>query len=475
MLFIIINSKFTLKPVIILLFIISSLLNYFMLTYNVIIDHEMIRNSLQTDANETMDLLNIKLFCYLFFLGILPSIFIFKMKIKYHLWKQEILFKIKYIVLFTALIFLMVFSFSKFYTSFFRENKILRYHTNPTFFLYSLGKYVSKTFEVNPTLTPIGEDAKSRNTEKKKLVIVVVGEALRADRFSLNGYEKETNAYLKQYDIINLSEVYSCGTSTAHSVPCMFSSYAREDYSYKKGLYTQNALDVLMHTGDIDVLWRDNNSDSKGVALRVAYEDFKLSKNNSLCEGECRDEGMLIGLDEFIAKSTKENFLIVLHQMGNHGPAYYKRYPKSFEKFTPTCKTNQVENCSIEEISNAYDNAVLYSDYFLAKSIDYLKSKQGEFETALIYMSDHGESLGENGIYLHGMPYFIAPKVQKHIAAFVWLGSEQIKKRVDIERLKKISDKVLSHDNLFHSILGIMDVESKVYDKTQDIFSKDFH
>jgi len=191
-----------------------------------------------------------------------------------------------------------------------------------------------------------------------------------------------------------------------------------------------------------------------------------------MCEGECRDEGMLVGLEDFVKTSDKESVFIVLHQMGNHGPAYYKRYPKEFEKFTPTCKTNQLEKCSVEEINNAYDNTALYTDYFLSKTINFLKSMQGEYETALIYMSDHGESLGENGVYLHGMPYLIAPDVQKHIASFVWIGSDEIRKRVDYERMKNNAHKYFSQDNLFHSILGIMGVQSEVYDKTKDIFYK---
>jgi lipid A ethanolaminephosphotransferase len=468
-----ISSRFTLKPILIFMLLLSSLLNYFMMTYNVVIDHEMIRNSMQTDMNETKDLLNLKLFAYFFFLGILPSIFVYKVKIAYKTFGREIFLKIKHIVVFIAIILVVVFSFSKFYTSFFREHKPLRYYTNPTYALYSFGKYIQLTFEVNPTFKQIGLDAKIEQGAKKKLVIMVVGEAVRADRFSLNGYEKKTNPLLEQEDIINLSNVYSCGTSTAHSVPCMFAIYDRSDYSYKKGISTENVLDVLTHTNDISVLWRDNNSDSKGVATRVLYEDYRTPKTNTICNEECRDEGMLVGLEEFIKNQDKNNIFIVLHQMGNHGPAYYKRYPQEFERFTPTCKTNQLEKCSVAEINNAYDNTVLYTDYFLKKTIDFLKTQEDEYESALIYMSDHGESLGENGVYLHGMPYLIAPEAQKHIASFIWVGSDTMKKRVGYKNIKSKSDASLSQDNLFHSILGLMQVQTEVYDKSKDIFFKD--
>jgi lipid A ethanolaminephosphotransferase len=315
------------------------------------------------------------------------------------------------------------------------------------------------------------DDGNDHHTE---LVIMVVGEAARADHFSLNGYEKKTNPLLENKDIINFSEFYSCGTSTAYSVPCMFSIFDRDDYSYKKGISTQNVLDVLTHTKDIEVLWRDNNSDSKGVALRVPFEDYRTSKTNTICEdnGECRDEGMLVGLDEYIKKNKGKDILIVLHQMGNHGPAYYKRYPKEFEKFTPVCETNQLEQCTQEEISNAYDNALLYTDYFLTKTINFLKKYDKTHETALIYMSDHGESLGENGVYLHGLPYFMAPDSQTNIGAFMWFG-EEMKKDIDMKKLHKNKEQKYSQDNLFHTLLGLFEVETKVYDKSKDIIYAD--
>jgi lipid A ethanolaminephosphotransferase len=251
----------------------------------------------------------------------------------------------------------------------------------------------------------------------------------------------------------------------------MFSIYTKDEYDYKKGITTQNILDVLTNTKDVNVLWRDNNSDSKNVALRVQYEDFKTSKTNTICEeGECRDEGMIVGLDEYIEKSQGKDILIVLHQMGNHGPAYYKRYPKEFEKFTPVCKTNQLEKCTNEEVNNAYDNAILHTDYFLSEVINFLKPYSKTHETAMIYMADHGESLGENGLYLHGVPYFMAPSTQTHVASVMWFG-ESLKKEYDTQKLKTYSHEAFSQDNLFHTLLGLFEVETKVYEPTMDILN----
>ena len=436
-------------------------------SYHVVIDDSMIRNMLQTNLNESMDLLTIKQVLYFFTLGVVPALFIYKSKIEYRGLRAELISKAKTIFFSLLVIVASILIFSRHYTSFAREHKPLRYSVNPTYWIYSIGKYINLTFNTEEVIVkPIGLDAKVAKVdgERRKLVIMVVGEAVRADHFSLNGYNKETNPLLKKESIINFSNIYSCGTSTAESVPCMFSVFDKSDYSYKKGISNENVLDVLNHTKEISILWRDNNSDSKGVALRVPYQNYKTSKNNTICDEECRDEGMLVGLDRYIEENKGKDILIVLHQMGNHGPAYYKRYTKEFEKFKPTCKTNQLEQCSKEEISNAYDNAILYTDYFLSKTINFLKRYEATYKTSMIYMSDHGESLGESGIYLHGLPYFMAPDAQTHIGALMWFGED-----INTENIQQNRDKRYTHDNLFHTLLGLFEVETKVYDKDRDI------
>jgi lipid A ethanolaminephosphotransferase len=466
-------SRYTTKPILILTLVVSAFTAYFMDTYHIVIDDSMIRNTLQTNLSESSDLFSFKLVAYIFVLAILPSYFIYKTKIEYKSFKQEIFAKLKTLFLSLGIILIIVFSFSKFYTSFFREHKPLRYHVNPIYWIYSIGDYINKTIHNGPLVVKeIGKDAKisQKEIKKQELVIMVVGEAARADRFSLNGYEKETNPQLKKEDIVNFSNMYSCGTSTAESVPCMFSIFGKADYDYKKGISTENVLDVLNHTNEVKVLWRDNNSDSKGNALRVDFEDYRTNATNTKCDDECRDEGMLVGLDDYIKKNQGKDILIVLHQMGNHGPAYYKRYPKEFEKFKPVCKSNQLEECSQEEVSNAYDNAILYTDYFLSKVINFLKPYSNNYETAMFYMSDHGESLGENGIYLHGLPYFMAPDEQKHIASLMWIGSKA-NEEVDAEKLNSYKNNSFSQDNLFHTLLGLFEVKTEVYKENMDILN----
>jgi len=302
------------------------------------------------------------------------------------------------------------------------------------------------------------------------LVVLVVGETARSDHMSINGYELKTNPYLEQEEIISFKEMVSCGTDTAWSVPCMFSLLDRDNYNHESGKNMSNSLDLISRAG-ASVLWLDNNSDSKGVAERVPYEDYRSSKLNSICNPECRDEGMLIDIQNYIDEQNNNDILIVLHTMGSHGPAYFKRYPPEFEVFMPSCKTSQLNECTDEEITNAYDNTILYTDYFLSKVIAILKANSVNSDTAMLYISDHGESLGENGLYLHGMPYFMAPDEQIKIPAFMWFD-ESISRIFDIDSIKEKAQLSQSHDSLFHTLLGLMDVETELYKKDLDLTAK---
>lgn len=466
--FTLLSSKYTTKPLLIFTLLVSSVTAYFMDQYNVIIDDNMMRNAFETQTAEVMDLLNLKLFAYVVFLGIIPAFVVYKIPIDYRPFKKEIVSKIKTILIALIVIVATIAPLGKFYASFFREHKVLRFYSNPDYWIASLRFFIFDMFDPGDTkFKQIGLDASIEQNATRKIVFMVVGEAARADHFNLNGYNRQTNPKLTTEDILNYPKMFSCGTSTAYSVPCMFSIYTRSEFSNKKAKYTENVLDVLKHTNKVAILWRDNNSDSKGVALRVRYEDFKTPKNNPVCDKECRDIGMIAGLERFIAKYPKKDILIVLHQMGNHGPAYYKRYEKGYEKFAPVCKTNQLEKCKRQTIINAYDNALLYSDNFLSAVIA-LAKKYSDVDTAVLYMSDHGESLGEGGIYLHGLPYFIAPDAQKHIGAFLWLN-ERFKQELDMEKIVKKAKTKLSHDNLFHTLLGLFAVKTKVYDKNLDL------
>jgi|AZIH01.1.fsa_nt_gi lipid A ethanolaminephosphotransferase len=463
--------RYTTKPVLITILMLSSFAAYFMDSYNTVIDTDMLRNVAQTNVSEASDLMSGTLVMYVILLGILPSLFVYRVQLKTGTVRRDILSTVKLASISLGVGVLIVAVFSSYYASFIREHKILRYYANPSFYLVSTFKFASSAIESSSLpFTMIAADAQASQAKRpRELIIMVVGETARADRFSLNGYERETNPELAKHNVISFSDFWSCGTSTALSVPCIFSVYGQSDFDQKKAEATENALDILARTG-VNVLWLDNNSDSKGVADRVTYRDFKTPENNPDCnDGECRDTGMLADLKQYIDAHPNGDILIVLHQMGNHGPAYYKRYPKAFEKYTPVCQTNQLEDCSKETISNAYDNATLYTDFFLSKVIDELRRHTDEFETGLFYLSDHGESLGEYDVYLHGLPMFIAPEAQRHVPAVMWFSDNF--PGVNEKALRASKDRTMNQDWVFHTLLGLFDVRTDVYQPKLDILN----
>jgi len=461
--------RYTLKPVLIATLISSSITAYFIDKYGVVIDDTMLQNMAATNTGEAADLLSLKLFLYMGILGLLPSVFIYKIPVDYKPFKTAVFAHFKTIFGALLLIVLTVFGFSKYYASFFREHKPVRSYSNPVFFVYSAGKYLNSFIKVAKDRPAVVLDSIISDKDVgRELIIFVVGETARADRFSLNGYERETNPRLSREDIFNFTDVTSCGTSTAVSVPCMFSFLPKDEYNNEEK-YRPNLITLLDHT-NIALLWRDNNSNQQKVARSALYEDYHDPELNTFCDGECQDEDMLVGLDAFIAAKTEGDIFIVLHQMGNHGPAYYKRYPDRFEVFVPACKSTQLDQCSLDEINNAYDNAILYTDHFLGEVIDFLKPYSDRFQTAMVYCSDHGESLGEKGVYLHGLPYFMAPDTQTQVPLVMWFGPSFA---FDRENLRAKLAKSYSHDNIFHTILGLMEVETSLYDRSLDILKSD--
>jgi lipid A ethanolaminephosphotransferase len=457
-----------LKPALILLFVTSAVCAYFMDTYNIVFDSDMLVNAFATNASESGDLLTPRFVMYVMLMGLVPSYLIWDLEIQPASKGKALLSRLKLAGLMLVIFIATVLVFSSFFASFVREHKMLRYYANPMTPLYAVYKYSKKGVVVGPVaVASIGTDARIPFADvDRELIIMVLGETARADRFSVNGYERQTNPRMEEKNVISFSHVQACGTSTAVSVPCMFDREDREDFSNAEAAATQNVLDVLAHAG-VEVLWRDNNSDSKGVADRVIYEDFRDPEVNPICDVECRDPGMLSGMQEYIDSHTEGDILIVLHQMGSHGPAYYKRYPDEFRKFTPTCDSNQLDSCSEEEISNTYDNTILYTDYFIGEVIDLLQANDDRFETGMLYASDHGESLGEKGVYLHGLPYWMAPDEQTEVPMILWFGKAY--HDASPQALREIRDTPLTHDYIFHTLLGLFEINTTEYVQEKDL------
>jgi lipid A ethanolaminephosphotransferase len=298
-----------------------------------------------------------------------------------------------------------------------------------------------------------------------------VGETVRAQNWGLNGYERQTTPQLRDIGPINFTDVTSCGSATEVSVPCMFSPFGRAHYDEDRISHTQSLLNVLDHAG-IGVLWRDNQTGCKGVCEGLPFQSFEHATDPHTCTAEgCLDEVMLKGLADEIARRPGDQ-VIVMHQLGSHGPSYSKRYPERLRRFTPTCETADLGDCTREQIVNAYDNSVLATDDFLARTIRFL-AEQSSRETAMIYLSDHGESLGENGLYLHGVPYAIAPDTQTHVPMVMWFSPGLVQDaKLDTACLKREAAEPASHDNLFPSILGLLQVSTREYQPAYDLFAK---
>lgn len=455
------------KPVLIALLLIAAICGYFTDGYGTIFDSNMLINSLQTDQAEAMGLMTASFFIRVLLLGILPAFIISKIRIKHTTWRRAILQKLGNLLLSLAVIAVCLLPFGDQYASFFRQHKIVRSYANPITPVYSVVKLgLDYADELNrpdslllhatdaKRITPVASNSNAQ--AKPKLMVFVVGETVRADHINLNGYSRDTMPLLaKQPNIYSFKTATACGTSTAYSVPCMFSYANREDYDVNSAGYHENVLDTL-HKQGVNVVWRDNNSSSKGVADRVTFEDYKTSELNSVCDSECRDIGMLDGFDNIVkSTSTPKDTLILLHQMGNHGPAYYKRYPKAFENFKPVCMTNELSKCDSQAIINGYDNAIRYTDYFLKSVIDTLKPYEQDYDVVMVYISDHGESLGENNIYLHGLPYGIAPNAQKQIPVIVWSPTGN---GIDENDLAHRINQPVSHDFITPTLLSFFGI-----------------
>ena len=474
----ILGTRHTFKPIVILLLPITAGISYFMWEYGVVIDNNMIQNAVETNTNEARDLISLKMIAAIVLGGILPAYIIWRTPIAYRPFWQEARAKLPWGMGSAVLALVAVGTFFGDFTSVFRENKNLRLTLTPSNYIVAVRDYAKKSVHRAPVIAePFGTDAKRgaswKTPSRKSVTVLVIGETARAANFSLNGYARETNPRLgKLSGLINFPNAASCGTATAQSVPCMFSGAGRANTSNDISLKREGLLHMLQRAG-FKVSWRENQAGCKAVCNNIPTEVLTESKLIPFYNNEESNDAILLeGLQEKIA-NLDGDAVIVLHMMGSHGPAYYKRYPPEFEKFTPVCKSSQFSRCTSEEIVNAYDNTILYTDHVLAELANVLQDLDGKGHPAsMIYMSDHGESLGEKNIYLHGMPYAIAPREQKHIPAVMWFSPRyQTEFGIDAACVAHNAQAEVSHDNFFHSVLGLLDVETKTYNGALDIFA----
>ena len=473
--FMLLSVRGLIKPIFAALFIIGSMASYAAFNYGTVFDRGMIQNIIETHQAEGWSYVTPKTIIWVLTTGVLPAVLLCLIRIEYpkH-WYQGLLYRLGSMLASVLVIGLIALFFYKDYASVGRNNPQMKDEIMPVTFVYNTFKYLNRHYWTTPpAFEQVGLDAtrEQKPGAKPQLFFLVIGETARAQNFGMNGYARDTTPHTRaEGGVIAFQNVISCGTATATSVPCMFSKMRREEFNDIKARNSDSLLDILARTG-VDVFWKDNDDGCKGTCVRLPNHTITEAEHPDMCDGECYDMALLRGAEDQI-DSMKGDWLIVFHIIGSHGPSYHKRYPPEFRKLEPDCPRNDIENCSHEALVNSYDNTIVYSDYVVSQLIQMLKRYGDRFDTGLLYVSDHGESLGESGLYLHGIPWAFAPKEQKHVPMQVWFSPGlTAAKRIDLACLQKDAQEgEFSHDNLFSSMLGLFDVKTEVYDPSLDLF-----
>ena len=473
-------NRWTVKPVLVVLVISTAVATHFMQSFGVYLDPSMLRNMVRTDVGEARELWSWRLLPHLTVYAVLPLLMLWRARLVHRPWVRASVVRVGSLSLAVAVfvgVLLLVFqSFS----SLMRNHKEIRYLATPANYLWSIAAVAAA--QAKGAAMPqqaIGLDAapgpRMAVRTKPLLVVLVVGETARAANWGLNGYARQTTPELARLPVVNFTDVTACGTNTEVSLPCMFAPVGRRDYDEAQVRGSQSLLHVLVRAG-VDVHWRDNQSGCKGVCEGLSQDDVVSLNPPGLCfDGRCLDEGLLTGLDERLLRlkgkgGANATSLLVLHPLGNHGPSYFRRYPAAFARFGPACQNDDLRKCSREEIVNAYDNALLYTDHVLASLIAKLQARAGEVDSVMLYVSDHGESLGENNLYLHGLPFAIAPDVQKRVPMVAWFSAgAPAQLGTDVACLQRRAAQPLLHDHLFHTLLAWLDVKTALYEPAWDL------
>ncbi len=472
-------NRWTTKPLLGALILVAAVSSYYAGQFGVYFDPSMLRNVLRTDLAEARELLTPGFFLQVAALALPPLFVLQRARLRQRPLKRALAIRGAAVVLALVVAAGALGSVFKDFSGQMRNHKELRYLITPAAPLWSLARVLSRDAQAaNLPRQPVGTDARLGASwaaaKKPALFVIVVGETARAANWGLNRKPgqppaRDTTPELARRAVINFPEVTSCGTNTEVSVPCMFSLQGRRHYDEDAIRASESLLDTLRHAG-LRVVWNDNQSGCKGVCAGVESMRPDPAALPQLCDGErCLDEALLES-SRSLLRDAEGNLVLVLHQLGNHGPAYFRRYPDAFRRFTPTCDDEDLSKCSRERIANSYDNALLYTDHVLARSIDLLQELAPRSDTALLSVSDHGESLGENGLYLHGLPYSIAPAEQTRVPMVMWISSGfAARTRLDPACLRTQADRPAAHDNLFHTVLGLLDVRTAVRDDALDL------
>lgn len=471
--------RYLFKPFFVFLILTGALAHYAMLKYGIVFDRGMMENVVETNQLEAFSYLNLQAALWFVVTGILPAALLILVPLRFPktflrgVVQRMVLMMVPLLVLggIGSLYF-------KDYASVGRNHKALGKELVPSNYITGTIQLVKRRYlYADMPFRAIGQDARKVDVAaevKPTLMFLVIGETARAQSVAANGYARPTSPFTSQIDgMLAFQNVSSCGTATAVSVPCMFSPMDHAGYDGEVARHSESLMDVLDHAG-VDVLWKENDEGCKGVCDRVRHINIEPKDFPEDCVlGTCFDEVMLRGLDEEVTSGAPRDRLIAFHIMGSHGPTYYKRYPDAHRAFVPDCARSDIENCSAQELINTYDNTIRYTDYVVAQLTERLQSYQGDYNVVLLYVSDHGESLGEAGLYLHGAPYMLAPAEQTRVPMMVWMSEDY----ADANRIEaaclatQARTGSFSHDNLFSTVLGAMHVSTGLYRAGTDVFA----
>ena len=477
--FSIILIPFLHKAIMAFLILAGSAVSYNTLVYNVYFNRDMLDNVLQTTPAESVRMLSVSFVLWFIFTGIIPTAWYCRLKLRMGTWHKELIKRLGLLGASLGVVAVIAGLFYQDYASFFRNNLSLKHQLIPLNYINAIKGKIKEQLRANIPYQALGKGTTLQKTDNlRNVLVLVVGETTRNQNWGLSGYARQTTPKLAARTkngelLINFTKTTSCGTSTAHSVPCMFSSMTQSNYDSVYATRQDNLMDVFKHA-QIHTHWVENNSDCKGVCERIPSTNvIELNLPEFCHNGHCLDNIMLPYIEQTL-NATDKDVVLVLHTLGNHGPTYYERYTDQEKQFTPTCDTQEINSCSQEQLINTYDNGVLYVDQFLDKIIATLE-KYPQYKSSVLYASDHGESLGENGFYLHGAPLAIAPKEQTAIPMMLWLSKTWAdNKAFDVQCVAQKASQPYSHDHFFHTAISLSDINPqsvKQYDKSLDILA----
>ena len=424
----------------------DAIMLYFVNTYDVLVTDKMMGNVLHTQYSEASGFFSAGFVLYVLLLGVLPAIYLFWRKVEYGSWKRFL----AYIGGALGIVLAIAFGNMKNWPWIDRNSTELGSLLMPWSYIVNTFRYHNAEKRRNVKEIPLPDTTSV--SDSRDVCVLIIGESARRDHFSLYGYERETNPYTVK-DTVTAIPAISSATYTMAGVKAILEPMDTREL--------HEILPNYLHRMGADVTWRTSNWGEPPVHIEKYWKVKDLKER--FPEADNRYDGILLeGLREDILGSDNDKVMIILHTNTNHGPSYNTKYPPQFEVFTPVCNTVEMSKTSREELFNAYDNSVIYTDWLIHSVITTLREIPDR-RSCMIYVSDHGESLGENNLYMHGVPMSMAPKEQIEIPFIVWTSD----KSLSIKPLEEVGQHAV-----FHSVLSFLGIDSPALNEELTIFTR---